>query len=91
MAERRAYRVCGRVQGVGFRWWAQRMATGLGVCGAVWNEESGTVRVDAWADAVTLDELERLLENGPPGARVDAVERLDPPAAPQPTDFRIAR
>ncbi len=32
-SEIRAFRVVGRVQGVGFRWWTRRVAEGLGLTG----------------------------------------------------------
>ena len=35
---------CGRVQGVGFRYFVQRQATALGICGWVKNCEDGSVR-----------------------------------------------
>ena len=36
---------CGRVQGVGFRYFVQRQATALGICGWVKNCEDGSVRM----------------------------------------------
>ena len=89
--EARAFRVRGRVQGVGFRWWVHRAAIRLGLAGTVRNEADGSVAVTAWGDAATLAELEELLGKGPVGARVDAVERLADPAPPAPGDFSIAR
>lgn len=91
MAEGRAYRVRGRVQGVGFRWWAHRAAVRLGLRGTVRNEADGSVKVEAWGEAGPLAELERMLAAGPMGARVDAVDRLDPPALPEPAEFTIER
>ena len=91
MAEARAYCVRGRVQGVGFRWWTQRAAARLGLRGTVRNEADGSVVVEAWGEADRLIELEKLLASGPPGARVDALERLSPPGAGAPAEFSIAR
>jgi acylphosphatase len=91
VAEARAFRVRGRVQGVGFRWWTQRAASRLGLRGMVWNDGDGSVVVEAWGKSASLSELERLLASGPPGARVDALERLAPPAGADPGDFTIAR
>jgi len=91
VAEARAYRVRGRVQGVGFRWWTQRAAARLGLRGTVRNEADGSVVVEAWGNADRLAELERLLGSGPPGARVDGLERLSAPGAPAPADFSITR
>lgn len=87
----RAYRVRGRVQGVGFRWWLQRAASRLAVVGWVRNEADGSVAVAAWGTNEALADLEELLGKGPAGARVDAVERLADPAPPAPGGFSIAR
>ena len=65
------FQVRGRVQGVGFRWFVQREAAGLGLHGWVRNTEDGDVDVVA---SGTADELERLrtsLRRGPRGSRVD--------------------
>ena len=87
----RGYRVRGRVQGVGFRWWTERLARRLGVAGSVRNEADGSVVVIAWGGVEALSKLEAELGKGPAGARVDAVERLADPAPPAPGGFTIAR
>ena len=89
--EGRAYRIRGRVQGVGFRWWVQRAASRMGLKGAVRNEPDGSVRVVAWGSEGQLRELEKELGKGPMGARVDAVERLADPTPPAPGNFSIER
>ena len=65
--------VHGRVQGVGFRYWVVRRATGLGLTGWIANELDGSVRCVAEGSAAALDELETLLRQGPIGAIVDDV------------------
>ncbi len=87
--ELRGYRVSGRVQGVGFRWWTQDTAVALGVSGSVWNRRDGTVEVCAVGSTAALDGLEEALAEGPPAARVDAVVRVDPEYRPQSGPFRI--
>ncbi|MFQ5537307.1 MAG: acylphosphatase [Gemmatimonadota bacterium] len=72
---RRRYRVRGRVQGVGFRWWVQRTAQALGLSGWVRNMPDGSVRLEAAGAEEALDALEEALLQGPPLARVTAVER----------------
>lgn len=91
MSDARAYRVTGRVQGVGFRWWTSKTARELGIAGSVRNEPDGSVRVEAWGGEAELIRLESLLRKGPPGARVDAVETMPAPGAQHPGSFEIAR
>lgn len=78
-----AFRVVGRVQGVGFRWWTRSQATRLGLTGSVRNAADGSVEVAARGEAAALEELRRLLRQGPPGARVERLEEVDvkPPAS----------
>jgi len=52
----------GRVQGVGFRYTTQRIASHLGVTGFVKNLSDGRVRVVAEGRPEMLDRLERQLE-----------------------------
>jgi acylphosphatase len=70
------YRMTGRVQGVGFRWWTRSLANRLGVSGTVRNLPDGAVVVHARASEARLAELRAQLAKGPPGALVDAVEPL---------------
>jgi acylphosphatase len=69
----RLFRVHGRVQGVGFRWWTRSQARRLGVAGSVRNCPDGSVEVRARAREEALAELHHLLHQGPPGARVERV------------------
>ena len=65
MAARSAI-VTGHVQGVGFRAFVQHRARNLGIRGEVWNRSDGSVELEfEHEDAGVLDELERLLWNGP--------------------------
>ena len=85
------FRVTGRVQGVGFRWWARAQASALGLSGMVRNAADGSVEVQARGSDTALAELERLLSEGPPHALVGAVERI-PASLPSGMDgFEIAR
>lgn len=68
-------RITGRVQGVGFRWWARRQAELLGITGWIMNaDDERSVELLAEGDATALDELERRLRVGPSGARVETME-----------------
>lgn len=86
---RRAFRVHGRVQGVGFRWWTWRRASELGLRGAVRNLPDGTVEVLAAGPPDALNRLYTLLHDGPPAAQVAHVEEADPPAGSLPASFEI--
>ncbi len=70
----RRYVIRGIVQGVGFRYFAQRRAEQLGVCGYVKNLPDGRVEVYAIGPPAKLEELRQLLEIGPRSARVTEVE-----------------
>ena len=73
--ERLTARVSGRVQGVGFRWWVRRHAEGLGLVGWVMNgDDERSVEVVAEGSASSIAELERLLNQGPSGAREESVD-----------------
>jgi acylphosphatase len=89
MSERRAYRLSGRVQGVGFRWWARQTASKLGLRGRVRNEPDGSVWVEAEGDGARLDQFERLLKTGPPGAVVRQVLQERPGDGALPPRFEI--
>ena len=72
--------VMGRVQGVGFRYFVLREATGLGLDGWVANTPSGAVRCVAEGPRRALDELLEQLRQGPPAAIVDRVSEAFMPA-----------
>ena len=50
----RAYRIVGRVQGVGFRWWTRRTAERLSLYGSVRNLTDGSVEVHVTGGIVDL-------------------------------------
>jgi len=63
----------GEVQGVGYRNYAHRRAMLLGLNGYVMNLKDGRVRVHAEGDRAVIEAMVRLLEKGPPLARVARV------------------
>lgn len=86
----RQFRVQGKVQGVGFRWWTRSVAQRLGITGTVRNLPDGSVEVRASGSAEALAELRQELETGPGGAEVSLIE--EQPASDVPTDrFDITR
>ena len=63
----------GRVQGVGYRDYAQRRAERLGLAGYVMNLNDGRVRARAEGPRDLIEEFVRALEKGPPLSKVDTV------------------
>lgn len=91
-AERLTATVIGRVQGVGFRWWVRSMAERLGLTGWVMNgPDERSVELLAEGPPAALDQLERLLQQGPPGAVVDRVQASRSPASGGHGRFQITR
>ncbi len=77
MTDRPAARliVSGRVQGVGFRYWAIGEARRLGLSGWVRNLADGRVEILALGDQAVIDTLEEACHAGPAAARVTSVAR----------------
>ncbi len=73
VAARRFY-ISGRVQGVFFRAATRAMATELNLCGHAVNLPDGRVEVLAVGAEDALRALEEWLHEGPPAARVLAVD-----------------
>ncbi|HVA93439.1 MAG TPA: acylphosphatase [Candidatus Dormibacteraeota bacterium] len=69
--------VSGTVQGVGFRFFAERAAARLGVSGYVKNVFDGRVEIYAIAAQAQLDALKSELRRGPRMANVDRIEESD--------------
>jgi acylphosphatase len=83
------YRVRGRVQGVGYRWFVLRAAERLGVHGFARNLPSGEVEVRAQAEPGVLEEFKKELERGPHAARVSEVIEQDLPVSDHYRSFLI--
>ena len=73
----RRWFVRGRVQGVGFRYFAQRAASGLGLTGYTRNLNDGRVEVYAVGPEEQLSRLAALLYRGPQWADVRGVEEQE--------------
>lgn len=76
----RRFVIGGRVQGVGFRVFAQAAAAREGVHGYVRNLEDGRVEAAVEGDQESVDRIELALRRGPAGAIVESFEVE--PAAP---------
>ena len=70
----RRYVISGRVQGVGYRAYAQKSARELGVTGWARNLADGGVEVHAHGSAAQLDQFEGRLRQGPRWGEVRGVE-----------------
>jgi acylphosphatase len=81
--------VRGRVQGVGYRFFALRESRDLGLDGWVANQADGAVRVVAEGPRASLEALVTRLEAGPPAGWVDAVQVRWEPARGIGPGFRI--
>lgn len=75
--------VSGRVQGVGFRYFAQETALLEGISGWVRNLPDGRVEAFLEGDQEAVDRVERRLRRGPRGARIEQFETAE--------DFPIGR
>ena len=73
----RRYRVTGRVQGVGFRYFVWREAETLGVHGWVRNRADGTVEALARGTKEELDRLQDRIQDGPRWSRVISISVID--------------
>ncbi|WHZ30153.1 MAG: Acylphosphate phosphohydrolase [Nitrospira sp.] len=66
--------VGGRVQGVGFRAFAARIATQLDLVGGVRNLDDGRVELDVEGKRKVIEMLVHELKTGPPAAHVTKIE-----------------
>jgi acylphosphatase len=89
MKSARKYTISGRVQGVGFRFFAERVANQLGIRGYVKNRWDGSVEVYAIGDEITLEEFKRHLAEGPRSARVSSIDESDEPVRKEYSTFMI--
>jgi acylphosphatase len=67
--------VTGRVQGVGYRWWASAAARRLGLRGWVRNRSDGSVELLLIGAANLIDQMAAACADGPDAARPDGVVR----------------
>jgi acylphosphatase len=77
MAIARRFIIRGRVQGVGYRYFAIRAAADCGVVGTVRNLPDGTVEVVAEGSPDAIAAFREKLKRGPSYARVTSVEEIE--------------
>ena len=85
----RRYLIGGRVQGVGFRMFAEAAAAVEGVHGFVRNLEDGRVEVVVEGDQASVDRVEMKLRRGPGGAHVETFDAEPSTPSYRPTGFTI--
>jgi len=69
--------ISGKVQGIGFRYWLQRLAIEKNICGWVKNKMSGNVETLIVGEEKEIQELIKLCETGPSPAKIDCVRIND--------------
>ena len=69
--------ISGKVQGVGFRYWLQKLAIEKNICGWVKNKMSGNVEALIVGGEKEIQELIKLCEMGPGSAKIDYVQIND--------------
>jgi acylphosphatase len=85
----RRFIVRGRVQGVGFRYFAIRAARELGIVGIVRNMSDGSVEVIAEGETEAITKFHRDLERGPSYSHVTAVEESERQVSARYKDFEV--
>jgi acylphosphatase len=83
--------ITGQVQGVGYRFFAQRAAARHQVRGHVKNCADGSVEVIAEGPAGEVEEFKKDLVTGPQWSRVEQVEEINVEPTGQYASFRIER
>jgi len=87
----RKFLITGEVQGVGYRFFAQRAAARHQVLGHVRNCADGSVEVVAEGAASDVEEFKKDLTAGPTWSRVDQLEEINLDPSNQYSGFRIER
>jgi acylphosphatase len=80
----------GRVQGVGFRWFAKETAKRYELTGSVKNKMDGTVEIHAQGEEKSLENFKKKIEQGPNTfAKVENVRLAEEPLQEEETDFEV--
>jgi acylphosphatase len=75
MKELRLIRIHGKVQGVGYRAFATRVARRLGLKGSIQNQRDGTVEAMVEGEKKVIDEWLEELRQGPRHAEVTQIDQ----------------
>ena len=90
-AVRKAGRAVGRVQGVGFRFFVQSNAQGLGITGWVKNMSDGSVTMELQGESTVIAELVARIKKGRNRIKVTKFELNDLPVVEGENEFAIRR
>ena len=82
-------KITGKVQGVGFRYFAHQKATEIGIKGWVKNSRDGGVMIIARGDEIDLTTFIDYLQIGPVRARVDNISKCNTQFSIKLEDFAI--
>lgn len=77
-------RISGRVQGVGYRYWTERVAAEIGLSGWVRNRRDGTVEAVFSGLPDDVAEMIERCRDGPSAAQVAAIDVNDGESEPAP-------
>ena len=86
----RRFKISGKVQGVGFRYFVLEHAGKLGIKGTVRNLEDGAVLVEAEGNPEMMDEFFSYCSKGPYWSNVDKISNESIPFQGY-SDFKIVR
>jgi acylphosphatase len=81
--------ITGRVQGVGFRFFALRAARAHGICGYARNQFNGSVKVIAQGESAALNLFIEALRQGPVRSNVEQLYKTHLSAAREYSDFHV--
>jgi acylphosphatase len=90
MKEFRILRIHGKVQGVGYRFFATRVARRLGLKGKIQNNRDSTVEAFVEGEASVIDEWIRELREGPRYAEVTQIDQEKKEYSGQLGDFDVS-
>ena len=85
----RRYVITGRVQGVGFRYFAEAAAAREGVHGWIRNLPDGAVEAFVEGERTAVDSVEAALRRGPSSSHIDDVRVTDEAPTHRATGFSI--
>lgn len=84
----KVFRVYGKVQNVGFRFYTQKKALAYHIKGFVKNEADGSVYIEAEGESLSMQAFENWCKQGPTWASVNNFKSNEQPIVNY-TDFRI--